>query len=299
MRIKRAATAAILSTVVLVGAAPAASASPPAGAEVFAPGVVSTEAEEWRIGFTPDGRTAYFGRSADYFPVSRQATILETRRRGGGWTTPVPASFSGVYSDIDPFVTADGRRLFFSSIRPVDGQPRADVDIWMVERTRRGWGEPVNVGAPNGPGDELYPTVTADGTLYFASDRPGGLGGFDIYRSRRGRDGAYLPAENVGAPVNGAGWEFNPAVVPTGNLMVFASLERPGGYGSGDLWASVLVGGRWTAPRNLGPVVNTAQDEYHPVFSPRFDRLYFIRHSYEPWVPGDVYSVPVAALLRR
>lgn len=290
-----------MAALILVAATPggSAAAAPTAevSAEVFAPGVVSTDAEEWRIGFTPDGRTAYFGRSDDFFPISRQATILQTHRRGGGWTEPRPAPFSGVHSDLDPFVTADGRRLFFSSIRPVDGQPRADVDIWMVERTRSGWGRPVNVGAPNGPADELYPTVTADGTLYFASDRPGGLGGFDIYRSRLGRDGRYQPAENLGAPVNTTGWEFNPAPLATGTLMVFASIDRAGGYGSGDLWWTARVGGRWTTPRNLGPAVNTSRDEYHPVLTPHLDRLYFIRHSYEPWIPGDIYSIPTRALL--
>ncbi|MCW6005857.1 hypothetical protein K1W54_14900 [Micromonospora sp. CPCC 205371] len=260
-------------------------------AAILAPGVISSDQEEWRISFTPDGRTAYFGRGADFFPVSRQATIVVSHATGSGWSTPRTASFSGQHPDIDPFVTADGRRLFWSSIRPVDGQARADADLWMVDRRRDGrWGEPRHLGAAvNSPADELYPTVTADGTLYFASDRAGGLGGWDIYRSRPGHDGRYGPAENLGSPVNTDGWEFNPLVV--GPLLVFTGLNRAGGYGAGDLWYSVAAGGAWSTPRNLGPTVNTALDEYHPSVSPSFDRLYFVRHNYDPWVPGDIYTV--------
>lgn len=272
---------------------PAAAAS---GGSVLAPGVISSDQEEWRISFTPDGRTAYFGRSADFFPVSRQATILMSRASAKGWSAPRVAPFSGQHPDIDPFVTADGRRLFWSSIRPVDGQSRADADLWMVERRRDGgWGEPRHLGAAvNSPADELYPTVTADGTLYFASDRPGGRGGWDIYRSRPGHDGRYGPAENLGAPVNTDGWEFNPLVV--GGLLLFTGLDRAGGYGAGDLWYSIAKDGAWAPPRNLGPAVNTALDEYHPSLSPALDRLYFVRHDYDPWVPGDIYTIPVRDL---
>jgi hypothetical protein len=283
------------AAIAALGAAAPAAAAP--AAEVFAPGVVSTEAEEWRISFTPDGRTAYFGRSAEFFPVSRQATILETRRRGAGWTEPVVAGFSGTYPDIDPFVTADGSTLLFSSIRPVAGEPRTDADLWMVPRTRRGgWGEPVHLGAAvNSAADELYPTVTRDGTLYFASDRTDGLGGFDIYRSRRGPDGRYGRAENLGAPVNTAAWEFNPVLTPGGALL-FVGLDRPGGYGYGDLWLAERRGRGFGEPANLGPTVNTAADEYHPSLSPDLSRLYFVRHTYEPWLAGDLYVVPTACL---
>ncbi|HEV2131982.1 MAG TPA: hypothetical protein VGR27_12795, partial [Longimicrobiaceae bacterium] len=153
---------------------PTLSASAQAEPEIFAPGVVSTDQEEYRITFTPDGRTAYFGRAARFFPVSRQASIYVTHLVRGRWTTPQVAPFSGEYSDIDPFITPDGSQLFFSSIRPVDGQPRLDADIWMVERTRTGWSEPIHLGnVVNSPNDDLYPSVARDGTVYFGSSRPG------------------------------------------------------------------------------------------------------------------------------
>ena len=272
---------------------------------IFAPDAISDDNEQWRITFTPDGKTAYFAESPEFFPFTRQATIYVSTFVDGAWTEPVVAPFSGQYSDIDPFISPNGQRLYFSSIRPVDGVMRGDIDLWMVERTPDGWSEPVNLGpAVNDPGaDELYPSVSANGTLYFASGpffpQPGL--DFDIYRAERDGDG-FAPREELGAGVNTQpspadawlqdAWEFNPEISVDGRTLVFTSL-RPGGFGLGDLYVSHLVRGEWTAARNLGPVVNTASDEYHPTLSRNGRELYFVRRIPER---GDFYVVATSAL---
>jgi hypothetical protein len=267
---------------------------------VFAPGVISDEREQWRITFTPDGKTAYFAASDFFFPFTRRATIYESHLRGGTWSTPVVASFSGQYSDIDPFLSPNGQRLYFSSIRPVDGVTNGDIDLWMVERTADGWGESIHLGPEvNSPtADELYPSVSANGTLYFASGpffpQPGRH--FDIYSAERDGDG-FAPRQALGAgvntaPVAGGGrqdaWEFNPEISVDGKTLVFTSL-RPGGYGLGDLYVSHLHQGEWSAARNLGPRVNTAADEYHPTLSRDRRTLFFVRRSHPN--DGDFYQV--------
>lgn len=262
----------------------------PPSPEVFGEGVLSTDAFEWRITFTPDGRTAFFGRSEGFFPITRQATIMTSRYVDGQWTEPEVASFSGEYPDLDPFVSPDGQTLYFSSIRPVDGEERTDLDLWLVRRQRDGsWGEPKNMGSRvNSDSDELYSSVDARGNLYFASDRAGGLGGWDIYRAQR-RHGSYGQVENLGAPVNTAGWEFNPTITPDGRTLLFTGLDRPGGAGIGDIWTTSLKHHRWSEPVGVGDAVNTASDEYHPTLSPSLDRLVFIRD-------GDIYQVSIEAL---
>jgi Tol biopolymer transport system component len=272
---------------------------------IFAPDVISDDNEQWRITFTPDGKTAYFAESPEFFPFTRQATIYVSTFVKGAWTEPVVAPFSGEYSDIDPFLSPNGQRLYFSSIRPVDGVMRGDIDLWMVERTSEGWSEPVNLGpAVNDPNaDELYPSVSADGTLYFASGpffpQPGL--DFDIYRAERDGDG-FAPREELGGGVNtqpspsDAGlqdaWEFNPEISVDGKTLVFTSL-RPGGFGLGDLYVSHLVQGEWSAARNLGALVNTTSDEYHPTLSRNARELFFVRR-----IPfrGDFYRVSTAEL---
>lgn len=281
-----------------------ASHRPPATAELFAPGVISDEREQWRITFAPNGRTAYFASSDGFFPITRQATIYETHLVNGAWSTPVVAPFSGTYGDIDPSLSPDGQRLYFSSIRPVEGVIRGDTDIWMVERTPRGWGEPVHLGPEvNSPQDELYPSSSATGTLYFASGplfpQPGEH--FDIYSAERAGDG-FAPRRALGPAINTTpspddeglqdAWEFNPEISIDGRTLLFTSL-RPGGFGFGDLYVSHLVKGEWTPARNLGPLVNTASDEFHPTLSRNGRALYFVRR-----IPdrGDFYRIATSVL---
>jgi Tol biopolymer transport system component len=299
----RAVLAAALLVAPPVGAQPAGARSADT-ATVFAPGVVSDAREQWRLTFTPDGRTAYFAASDGFFPLTRRATIYVTHRRGEGWSPPEVAPFSGTHADIDPFVTPDGRRLYFASIRPADdGAPRADVDLWVVERTSAGWGAPRRLGPEvNSPDDELYPSASADGTLYFASGpmRPGAGTHFDVFSAARRGAGfaarAPLDAAVNTAPAPGGGpqdaWEFNPEISADGRTLVFTSL-RPGGHGLGDLYVSRRHGARWTPARNLGPRVNTAADEYHPTLARDGATLYFVRR--RP-APGDFYRIATRGL---
>lgn len=275
--------------------------------EIFAPGVISDDRWQWRLTFTPSRRTAYFAASDGFFPQTREATIYVSHRRKGSWSEPRVAPFSGVYSDIDPFITPTGRRLYFSSNRPVDGTPKADMDIWFVERTWTGWSEPFHAGPRvNSDLDELYASATAFGTLYFASGplAPTPEANWNLYRARRARR-SFAPREpldgiNTELPFDPANptadWEFNPEISIYGRTLIFTSL-RPGGHGSGDLYVSCRRHGEWTAPRNLGPAINTADDEFHPTLSRSGRTLYFARTIFAPtFVPSDFYSIRTAAL---
>ena len=152
------------------------------GPTLFGEGVISTGDMELNAAFTPDGRTIYFTKRT---PRYQLWVIMFSHFRGGRWSAPQVASSSGQYGDFDPFISPDGSKLFFSSNRPVNGRAKQDFDIWMVEREKDTWGSPINLGAPiNAAGQEYYPSVTNDGTLYFSSTREGGWGSGDIYRSR-------------------------------------------------------------------------------------------------------------------
>ena len=272
-----------------VGETTASPFSPPPVPTVFAPGVISDDNEQWRITFTPDGLTAYFAESPEFFPATRQATIFVSRLENGAWSAPRIAPFSGEHSDMDPFITPDGRRLYFSSIRPRDGAPRGDLDLFVMEMLPSGgWSEPVRLGPEvNSDSDELYASASADGTLYFAAGpiRPQPGAHWDIYRAMP-RAGGFAPREALGPAVNGApspddpspvaAWDFNPEISADGRTLVFTSL-RPGGHGLGDLYVSRRTGDGWTPAENLGAPVNTAADEFHPTLSGDGRTLYFVR----------------------
>ncbi|MEP7002825.1 MAG: hypothetical protein ABI969_20200, partial [bacterium] len=167
--------------------------------ELYAPNTISTADNELNSAFMPDGRTVYFTRKAG--ADGKLGVILVSRlQRDGQWGTPEVASFSGHYPDYDPFVSPDGSRLFFISTRPIaEHGPSRDFNIWFVDRSGTGWTAARNLGSPvNGDGDELYPSIALDGTLYFSGcGRKDSRGRCDLYRSRY-RDGHYLDPETLG-----------------------------------------------------------------------------------------------------
>jgi hypothetical protein len=130
------------------------------------------------------------------------------------------------------------------------------------------WSEPINLGPTvNSTSMDRGPAISKDGlSLYFASSRPDGFGGEDIYVSQREtRDSAWGPAVNLGPTINTAANEMVPAFSRDGHLMFFAS-NRPGGFVGVDIWFSRREHTHddfaWQPAENLGAGVNSvAQDE--------------------------------------
>ncbi len=249
-------------------------------ATVLAPDAISTDAEEYRISFSPDGSIAYFARGDGFFPQTQRATIVESRLVDGTWSEATAVAFSGEYPDIDPWVSPDGGSLYFSSIRPVEGAARRDADVWRVEREGDGWGEPIHLGGVNSDANELGASVSGDGVLWFASDR---AGAWDLYSAQPTAEGFEEP-EPVAA-LNTPLWEFNPAISADGSTLLFTSIGREGTSRLGDLFVSRLVGGEWSEPQPLR--VNTAADEYHASWSSDGATLYFVRRAGH----GDIHEV--------
>ena len=239
---------------------------------IFGEGVISTRDYESSITIAPDGSVAYFVKST---PDLSFRVIVETHFQKGKWTTPEVAPFSGEYSDTDPCFSPDGAKLYFASRRPVEGTTqKPDNDIWVVEKTSAGWSAPRHLSAPvNTDSQETSPSVTADGTLYFSSNRPGGKGATDIYRAKL-VNGNYTAAENVGDPINTPGPEVQVFVTPEDDMLFLAALGRPGGQGSVDLYLSRRVDGAWSKPVNLGNKINSSGVDSAPRVSA--DKRYFL-----------------------
>ena len=235
-------------------------------------GVISTGDNEFSIAFSRDGRTVYWTVSAPnvfVFPF----VILGATRTARGWSKPWVAPFSGTgYADADPAVSPDGKKIFFMSRRPVTGtEQRPDFDLWVYDV---GTGTTERLDGVSSDRMDLFPSVTADGTLYFTSDRDGGVGGTDIYRARF-IDGRYEAPENIGPVVNSVHGESNVYVAPDESYIVFSAGGRPGNVGAIDLYiADRSAAGVWSDPRPL-KYVNSEWDDYAPTVSHDGRRLYF------------------------
>jgi Tol biopolymer transport system component len=131
----------------------------------------------------------------------------------------------------------------------------------------------------NGPALDGCPFISRDGlTFYMASNRPGGLGGIDIWAAHRSSpDDPWGAPENLGAPVNSAANDFCPTIDRNGRRLFFVS-NRAGGCGGADIYVTRLRPAGWDDPRNLGCVVNSSADEASPFPIPergKGKRLYF------------------------
>ncbi len=240
---------------------------------VFAEGVVSTGMNELNSVFSPNGSEFYFSVEAGPMHWVMMVSFL----RDGVWTKPEAVDFTGPYSAVDMAFSSDGSRLFYCSNRPLSGsgEPSETVDIWYVERTADGWSAPINPGPPvNSDYHEFYPSLTTDGTLYFQSQRPGGPGPGDIYRSRF-VDGQYREAELLPPPINTENSEGDALISPDESfIIVTARAPRPEARDA-DLYVSFRRDDdSWTERIWLGDKVNSDQSENCPTLSP--DRRFFL-----------------------
>ncbi|MHC5005534.1 MAG: TolB family protein, partial [Planctomycetota bacterium] len=204
---------------------------------------INTEADELGPEPSPDGRTVYF--YSDRAGGAGGYDLWLTRREGDGWSEPVNLGpgVNGPYHDYGPAVTPDGAGLYFASNRPrpdshlvgppasEDASPLAiredmehrDYDLYLSAIGEDGAGAAEPLTALNSDRDEVAPAVSPGGDfLYFCSDRDGGLGGFDILRSRRLR-GGHEPASNLGPSLNTSANELDPAVAMGGFGLYFTS----------------------------------------------------------------------------
>jgi Tol biopolymer transport system component len=251
---------------------------------MFAEGVISTDLDEAGGVFSPDGKDFYFTLMTSYTTSPRFAMICVSHFENGRWQEPKTLSFSGKYMDLAPHLSADGNKLFFTSIRPTANSKGPRFRIWVTERISGGWAEPTALPEPinQETSHNLDATPTADDELYFTSDRDNAAGHFHIFHSRL-VDGKLQIPEKLGPEINSDFIESSPAISPDGNMLVFASnasgedqdKRRPQDliaagkpYPRQDLYISVKRNGQWTPARHLEHNINSSAEEVNPSFSP-------------------------------
>jgi len=191
-------------------------------AEVFAPGIVSTVNTEIMYGSLNGGRRLIFERTPPDFKEGDTAQIFLMELINGQWSNPTPSIFpiSAWYKNFNDI--GAGEDMVIARARPKNTpDDRFLLDLWSVQKTETGWAEAIPL-AINSDRFDTWPSVTADGTLYFFSGRDGGLGGHDIYRSEK-RNGVYLSVENLGSKFNTAGEDMRPILSADGKVLFFTS----------------------------------------------------------------------------
>jgi len=262
----------------------------------------------------PDTVNAF---AMQYFPVmtADEQELIFTRRVGGGhnddedlvmcrkdsigrWKPPVSIS-SNINSPLNEgtcTISADGRHLIFTSC--IGRRGYGSCDLFESRKVGDEWTIPVNLGGEvNSSAWESQPSLSADGrTLFFVSDRRGGIGNKDIYVSYKLENGRWTKAENLGPNINTPYEEISPFIHVNGRTLFIASNGKPG-FGGYDIYRSEYDQGGWSATENFGSPVNTHEDQFS-LFITRDGKRGFYSHEdndkanssilFEMTVPADM-----------
>ncbi|MBK8367399.1 MAG: PD40 domain-containing protein [Bacteroidetes bacterium] len=216
--------------------------------------------------------------------------VYTSSKVNGVWKTPEEIkSLNTINNEAVLFLSNDGQKLFIN----IDSQ-QDDGDIYMSTLDKDVWGAPVKlVGDVNSKEWENNSSLSPDGkTLYFSSNRPGGFGGKDIYKSQLLPDGTWGKAKNLGDKINTALDEDAPFIHYDGRLLLFCSQGHNsiGGYDIFKTYMNV-TDSTWSAAENMGCPINTPGDEIHYVLSPSGDNGYYGLGKVDGYGDFDIYKV--------
>lgn len=247
---------------------------------------------------------------------------VETARKFSEWAIPANLGplVNSAFADFAPQISSDGLSLYFTSTRP---DSFGGENLWVSQRTGSAdpWGPPVNLGSTiNTDSNERSPALSGNGhLLFFATDRLGGVGAFDIWISWRADthdDFAWEPPVNLGTGINTPATDAGPSFFENNGQtnrtrrrrgaeipQLYMASNRPGGLGNLDIYVGAVPGG-WFGPPVLVAELSSPQIDLTP--SIRRDGLEIVIASgragtvggQDLWVSTrqavhDVWSVPV------
>ncbi|MBC7921754.1 MAG: PD40 domain-containing protein [Ferruginibacter sp.] len=198
--------------------------------------------------------------------------ILIAQKEADAWGAPRSIGLNTKSNIGSVGLSPDGQRLLLY----VGGRNANNGDLFISQLTGRQWGAPVKLnGKVNSSYQENSGSVTPDEkTLYFSSNRPGGLGGYDVYRATKNDRGEWDHVVNLGAPVNSRYDEDAPFIHPDRKTLYFSANGR-NSMGGNDVFRSVYENGTWSVPSNLGYPINTVHNDYFFVLSADGKKGYF------------------------
>ncbi len=218
-------------------------------------------ADESMIFFTsrrPDGNQGYYSPSMkayteDFYYARKTSDGVWSKAENLGPPINTPENEGAAC------ISQDGKTVLFTGCSRPDGL--GSCDIYIANYNGLEWSNPTNLKVINSPAWDAQPCLAHDNrTVYFVSNRGGGVGGADIWVAYFDAKGNLLNIENLGKNINTPGNEYAPFIHADGKTLYFASDTHPG-FGGMDLFVSVKTDSGWTKPKNLGYPINTSADE--------------------------------------
>ncbi len=256
---------------------------------------INTADDEYLPVATADESMLIFTRK-----INNNEDFYKSVKLNGKWQTATYLSDhinTPEYNEGAQSISQDGKFLFFTGCNRPDGLGRCD--IYIAQKKGDDWGKPFDLSPPvNTPGWESQPSISADGrTLYFVSNRKGGYGGYDIWKSTL-TDKGWGEPENLGPNINTSFDEQSPFIHPDDSTLYFCSNGWPG-LGGKDLFVSRLgKDGKWQKPENLGYPINTNGDENGLTLTAEGNNAFFSSNNLNGYGGFDIYTFELPPNLR-
>ncbi|MFO7615558.1 MAG: OmpA family protein [Bacteroidales bacterium] len=226
---------------------------------------VNSIADEYVNAISTEGDVLYFTRK-EKTPEDQLKGFYETfyksKWTGSEWGLAEKLGYPpGTEQDAGALcISPDGLTIYFTACFRPDSY--GSCDLYYSDKQGDEWSEPRNMGADiNSDHWDAQPSISPDGnTLYFASNRKGGVGSADIWKTERTADGGWGKPVNLGRPVNTAEVEMAPFIHYDNTTLYFSSAGHPG-LGGQDLFLTRRSGDQWSKPQNLGYPLNSSADE--------------------------------------
>lgn len=263
---------------------------------------ICTSQDEYLPIISPDNEMALFTRVVkmppnknDLIPKERlMERFMYADRKNGIFDSgeEMPFPFNQSDNEGGASLTVNNKFLVYTRCRTVQGGAYYNCDICYSENKQGRWEEVQNLGKNVNLPDawDSQPSISGDGkTIYFVSDRKGGLGGYDIYKTTRNEKGEWSAPENMGKPVNSSGNEKSPFIHPDNHTLYFSS-EGHMGMGGYDIFYSRLgEDGKWGKPKNIGYPINSIHDDVGFFVSTDGHYGYFASNKYQGVGGWDVF----------
>jgi outer membrane protein OmpA-like peptidoglycan-associated protein/tetratricopeptide (TPR) repeat protein len=267
---------------------------------------ISSELDEYLPAISPDNAIMLFTRGnykIDKKPYGSEKIRVEefsiAERKGEVFEkgVPLPKPFNKGLNEGGASITIDNNEVFVTICNAPDGLGSCDIYSSRFEGT--GWTELENLGyAINDSNWQSQVSIAADKkTLYFTSDREGGLGGKDIWISKRDSTGAWTPAVNAGPVINSEFDEQSPFIHPDDNTLYFSSNNPKYSIGGYDILISrKSAGSGFGTPENIGYPINSFNDDFGFFVSTDGKTAYFASNKLDVGPGGyDIYEFPLYA----
>lgn len=200
------------------------------------------------------------------------------------------SSINSKDQEYSPAFAIDEKTIYITKRMGNLSDNRPNEDLYFAELNDESWDKVKDIGPPiNTIENEGAFSISSDGNyIFFTScSRNGGKGQCDIWLTSK-KNNRWDEPKNLQSPINTKYWESQPSISSDGRMLYFSS-DRPGGYGGTDIWVSEFSISGWSAPKNLGPTVNTSKDEQFPFIHSDNRTLYFSSNGHPGLGKSDLY----------